>query len=156
MTQNRAVTKDADWRAIVTALDLQPHPEGGFYAETWRDNPPDGGRGTVTQIYYLLPAGAVSAWHRVTDATEIWHYHAGAALTLTLSADGHASTTHRLGPDVLAGERPHMVVPAGCWQTAESLGSWTLVGCTVAPAFEFSSFEMAPDGWAPEGAVGMD
>ncbi|HEX6978595.1 MAG TPA: cupin domain-containing protein [Alphaproteobacteria bacterium] len=133
---------------IVRALDLRPHPEGGYYRETFRHRPPSGGRGAMTAIYYLLQAGEVSAWHRV-DAAEIWHYYAGAPLLLTLSADGHDSTPARLGPDIGAGERPQILVPPGCWQTARSLGDWTLVGCTVGPAFEFSGFELAPPGWQP-------
>lgn len=133
---------------IVRALDLRPHPEGGYYRETFRHRPASGGRGAMTAIYYLLQAGEVSAWHRV-DAAEIWHYYAGAPLLLTLSADGHDSTPARLGPDIGAGERPQILVPPGCWQTARSLGDWTLVGCTVGPAFEFSGFELAPPGWQP-------
>jgi predicted cupin superfamily sugar epimerase len=139
----------ADWKAIIEKLGMQPHPEGGYYAETYRHAPVDGGRGTVTQIYYLLPVGEFSAWHRVNDATEIWHHYAGAPLALTLSPNGHDAEAHRLGPDVLAGEKPQVVVPEGWWQTAESLGEWTLAGCTVAPAFEFSGFEMAPPDWRP-------
>jgi len=141
--------RTADWKAIVDKLGMQPHPEGGYYAETYRHSPTDDGRGAVTQIHYLLPAGTVSAWHRVTDATEIWHYSAGAPLALTLSPNGQDTESHRLGPDVLAGEKPHVVVPEACWQMAESLGDWTLVGCTVAPAFEFSGLEMAPPDWRP-------
>ncbi len=139
----------SDWKAIVAKLGMQPHPEGGYYAETWRDAPDDGSRGTVTQIYYLLPVGEVSAWHRVTDATEIWHHYAGAPLVLTLSPNGHDAEAHHLGPDVLAGQKPQVVVPEGWWQAAESLGEWTLAGCTVAPAFDFSGFEMAPPDWRP-------
>lgn len=139
----------SDWKAIIAKLGMKPHPEGGYYAETWRDAPTDGSRGAVSQIYYLLPIGEFSAWHRVTDATEIWHYYAGAPLVLTLSPNGHEAEAHHLGPDVLTGQKPQVVVPEGWWQTAESLGSWTLVGCTVAPAFDFSSFEMAPPDWRP-------
>ena len=139
----------SDWKAIIAKLGMKPHPEGGYYAETWRDAPGDGSRGAVSQIYYLLPAGDVSAWHRVTDATEIWHHYAGAPLVLTLSPNGHDAEAHHLGPDVLAGQKPQIVVPEGWWQAAESLGSWTLVGCTVAPAFDFSGFEMAPPDWRP-------
>jgi len=109
----------------------------------------DGGRGAATAIYYLLRAGESSAWHRVTDAVETWHHYAGASLELTLSADGRQAEAQRLGSDIAAGERPQATVPAGTWQTARSLGDWTLAGCTVAPAFEFTSFEMAPAGWAP-------
>ncbi|HET6520829.1 MAG TPA: cupin domain-containing protein [Geminicoccaceae bacterium] len=134
--------------ALIRQLGLGPHPEGGHYVETYRDRPADGGRGAVSCIYFLLGAGEVSAWHRI-DATEIWHHQAGAPLALTLSPDGHAAATHRLGPEVLRGQRPHVVVPPACWQTAETLGAWTLVSCTVAPAFTFDGFELAPPGWRP-------
>lgn len=133
---------------LVRALKMAPHPEGGHYVETFRDRPADGGRGALTCIHFLLRAGEVSAWHRV-DATEVWHFAAGATLFLSLSQDGHACEEHLLGPDVLAGQRPHVVVPPGCWQSAESLGAWTLVSCIVAPAFAFEGFELAPAGWRP-------
>lgn len=132
---------------IIAALGLQPHPEGGHYRETFRDQA-GGPRGHSTAIYYLLQAGERSHWHRV-DAVEIWHHHAGAPLALSLSADGGSVETLRLGPDILAGERPQGIVPTGVWQAAESLGAWTLVGCTVAPGFDFAGFEMAPPGWQP-------
>lgn len=128
---------------------MQRHPEGGWYVETYRHTAEDGSRGAVTQIYYLLEVGEVSAWHRVTDATEIFHWYAGAPLVLTLSPNGHDAEAHTLGGDVLGGQKPQVVVPANWWQTAESLGHWTLVGCTVAPAFSFDSFEMAPPDWRP-------
>ncbi len=134
--------------AIIRALDLKPHPEGGHYRETFRHTPPDGGRGAMTAIYYLLQAGEVSAWHRV-DAAEIWHFYAGSPLHLTLSRDGRDTESVALGPDVTAGERPQAVVPPGCWQSAKCLGAWTLAGCTVGPAFEFSGFELAPRAWMP-------
>lgn len=133
---------------IVSALHMKPHPEGGHFVETFRDAP-DGGRGHSTAIYYLLGAGDCSAWHRVNDAAEVWHYYAGAPLALTISPNGHDATAHRLGPNLLAGERPQVVVPMGHWQTAESLGEFTLVGCTVAPGFVFEGFEMAPPDWRP-------
>ncbi len=142
------MTRSADPGEIIAALDLKPHPEGGHYAETWRDEPHDGSRGAGTAIYYLLRAGEVSTWHRV-DATEIWHFYAGAPLALRLAGDAGIRTI-ALGPDVAAGERPQAVVPAGAWQSAESTGAWTLVGCTVSPAFQFSGFEMAPPGWEPK------
>jgi len=132
---------------IVELLGLAPHPEGGFYRETFRAPAAAGERGASTAIYYLLRAGDVSAWHR-TDADEIWHHYAGAPLELALS-DGNGREAVRLGADLGNGERPQAVVPAGVWQSARSLGSWTLVGCTVAPAFHFSGFEMAPPGWEP-------
>lgn len=140
---------DATAAEIIGALGLQPHPEGGHYRETYRHAPTDGGRGAMTAIYYLLEVGDVSAWHRVTDADEIWHYYAGAPLALTLSPNGHDAEAHRLGPDLAQAQKPQVVVPAGCWQTAESLGAWTLVGCTVGPAFSFDGFEMAPPDWRP-------
>ena len=135
---------DAD--LIIEALDLRPHPEGGHYRETWRDAAGTG-RGSGTAIYYLLKAGEVSAWHRI-DATEVWHHYAGAALALTIRHKG-AEIEQVLGTDIGAGERPQLVVPAHAWQTASSLGAWTLVGCTVAPAFEFSGLELTPDGAPP-------
>lgn len=134
---------------VARLLQLSPHPEGGFFRETFRDASPSGGRGHSTAIYYLLRSGEVSAWHRVTDAAEVWHFYAGSPLELTLWAESGTRETVRLGPDLQAGERPQAVVPAGVWQTARSLGDWTLVGCTVAPGFDFASFEMAPPGWEP-------
>ena len=133
---------------LIARLGLAPHPEGGHYRETFRHRPADGGRGAMTAIYFLLMAGERSHWHRV-DAAEIWHYYAGAPLRLSVSEDGRAATAHRLGPDFARGEAPQIVVPAGAWQSAESLGGWTLVGCTVGPAFHFAGFELAPRGWAP-------
>jgi predicted cupin superfamily sugar epimerase len=133
---------------VIRALGLHPHPEGGHFREIHRAAAADGGRGAVTSIYFLLAAGERSHWHRV-DATEIWHFHAGAPLTLRLSADGEDTTAHALGPDLAAGHIPQVIVPPGCWQAAESAGDWTLVGCTVAPAFDFAGFVLAPPGWAP-------
>jgi len=138
--------------AVARLLDLAPHPEGGFYRETFRDSREGAsGRAASTAIYYLLPAGQVSAWHRV-DAAEIWHWHAGAPLELSLYEAGGAHRTLRLGADLVAGERPQGVVPAGVWQSARSLGAWTLVGCTVAPGFEFAHFELAAPGAIPDPA----
>jgi uncharacterized protein len=132
---------------IIATLGMKPHPEGGWYVETFRDAP-EGGRGHSTAIYYLLEQGQRSHWHRV-DAAEIWHFHAGAPLELGLSAHGDTTTRHVLGIDLVHGERPQVIVPAHHWQSARSLGEWTLVGCTVAPGFEFSSFEMAAPDWHP-------
>ncbi len=142
---------DAD--QVIARLGLAPHPEGGHYREVWRDRPGDGGRGALSTILYLLRAEERSAWHRV-DAVEVWHYHAGAALELRLSVAGAATEVHRLGAAFAAGEVAQTVVPAGTWQSARSLGAWTLVGCAVAPAFEFSGFELAPPGWRPESKAG--
>ncbi|MCD7110631.1 cupin domain-containing protein [Rhizobium sp. DKSPLA3] len=144
-------TQDA--RSIVTALGMIRHPEGGWYAETFRDDA-GGTRGHSTAIYYLLEAGERSHWHRVRDAAEVWHHYAGAALTLRLAAPGAPASTIVLGTDLENGERPQGVVPADTWQSAESRGAWTLVGCTVAPGFDFSVFEMAPPGWEPPHAAG--
>lgn len=132
---------------VVRLLGLLPHPEGGAYRETFRAPGQNGGRGASTAIYYLLRAGELSAWHRV-DADEVWHHYTGAPLELSMS-DGRERAVLALGKDLAAGERPQAVVPAGVWQSARSLGEWTLVGCTVAPAFQFSGFEMAPAGWEP-------
>jgi predicted cupin superfamily sugar epimerase len=133
---------------VIRLLELAPHPEGGFYRQTFEDEDRDGGRAASTAIYYLLAAGERSHWHRV-DAAEVWHFYAGAPLSLSLSADGSRTATLRLGNDLAAGERPQGIVPASWWQAAVSLGEWTLVGCTVAPGFRFSGFEMAPPGWEP-------
>jgi predicted cupin superfamily sugar epimerase len=137
-----------DPRAIIAALGLRPHPEGGHYREMWRAPAAAGERPAGTAILFLLMAGERSHWHRV-DAAETWHWHAGAALTLRLSA-GRGETALRLGPDLAAGESLLGHVPAGMWQAAESLGAWTLVSCTVCPGFRFEGFELAPPGWAPE------
>lgn len=134
---------------IVAALGMARHPEGGWYVETFRDAG-GGPRGHSTAIYFLLERGDVSAWHRVVDAVEVWHHHAGAPLALSICEEGGTVKTMQLGPDILAGERPQGVVPANWWQTARSLGDWTLVGCTVAPGFDFASFELAAPGWTPE------
>lgn len=133
---------------VVRLLGLAPHPEGGHYRETFRDPPAAGGRAASTAIYYLLALDDVSEWHRV-DAAEVWHFYAGAPLVITVSPNGHDASSHHLGPDLGLGQRPQFVVPAGHWQTATSLGAWTLVGCTVAPGFAFSGFELAPPGWRP-------
>jgi predicted cupin superfamily sugar epimerase len=135
-------------RWIIEHLGMQPHPEGGHYVETYRDRPADGGRGALTCIHFLLQAGEVSAWHRV-DAAEVWHFAGGDPLLLTLSPDGHDAEVLNLGNDLRQGQRPHHLVPADCWQTAETLGRWTLVSCIVAPAFTFDGFEMAPADWRP-------
>ena len=133
---------------IIAALDLEPHPEGGFYRETFRDPAQVAGRAVSTAIYFLLPEGVVSRWHRV-DAAEVWHWYAGAPLALSVSAPEEGVHTICLGSNLEAGDRPQAVVPAGWWQQAESLGAWTLVGCTVAPGFSFDGFEIAAPGFQP-------
>jgi predicted cupin superfamily sugar epimerase len=133
---------------IIARLELKPHPEGGHYRETFRDAGADAdGRALSTAIYFLLARGERSHWHRI-DAVEIWHYYAGSALILQI-ADDRDQRSVRLGPDFTAGELPQAIVPAQAWQAAESTGDWTLVGCTVAPGFDFAKFELAPKGWAP-------
>jgi predicted cupin superfamily sugar epimerase len=162
---------------IISLLDLKPHPEGGHFRETFRDaflSPGSAGvppallqeagsqeaggtpalpgraRAASTAIYFLLARGERSHWHRI-DAAEVWHYYAGAPLTLEIADTDEGSIRRlRLGVDFSAGERPQAVVPRRAWQAAESLGDWTLVGCTVAPGFEFTGFELAPLGWAPQ------
>jgi predicted cupin superfamily sugar epimerase len=134
-------------RDIIEALSLKPHPEGGHYRETFRDARTVNGRAISTAIYYLLQKGERSHWHRI-DATEIWHWYGGASLALSVKTP-EGPRIHRLGIDLSAGEAPQAIVPAGMWQSAEPLGEWALVGCTVAPGFEFSTFEMAPEDWRP-------
>jgi predicted cupin superfamily sugar epimerase len=129
---------------VIHALNLRPHPEGGHYRETWRDAAPDGGRGVGTAILFLLAAGERSHWHRV-DAAELWIWQAGAPLLLRLG-DG---VERRLGSDASNGQVLQGLVPAGVWQSAASLGDWSLCTCVVMPAFEFAGFELAPEGWAP-------
>jgi len=133
---------------IIAQLGLKPHPEGGHYRETFRDSRCDAnGRAFSTAIYFLLARGERSHWHRI-DAVEIWHYHAGSALTLQI-ADDSGNRSVRLGTDLAAGELPQAIVPAHAWQAAESTGDWTLVSCTVAPGFAFAEFELAAKDWAP-------
>jgi predicted cupin superfamily sugar epimerase len=133
---------------VIGLLHLPPHLEGGHFRETFRDRARDSsGRAVSTLIYFLLKSGEISRWHKI-DATEVWHYYAGAPLEITISQKGSATSVHRLGPDLTAGERPQFVVPAHCWQSARSLGRWTLAGCSVAPGFEFSGFELAPPNWS--------
>ena len=134
---------------IVRLLGLVPHPEGGHFRETFRDRRTDGGRPASTAIYFLLARGERSHWHRI-DAVEVWHFYAGAPLLLETAAhEGPAVTRVTLGPDLAAGDQAQAIVPAGAWQAAESLGAWTLVGCTVAPGFEFEALELVPEGWRP-------
>ena len=135
---------------IIARLDLKPHPEGGHYRETFRDSALDGnGRSASTAIFFLLARGERSHWHRI-DAVEVWHHYAGSALMLQI-ADGNGTRSLRLGADLAAGEVPQVIVPTQAWQAAESCGDWTLVGCTVAPGFDFARFELAPRGWTPAG-----
>ncbi|WP_035655818.1 cupin domain-containing protein [Bradyrhizobium sp. STM 3809] len=134
---------------IIARLGLQPHPEGGHFRETFRDTAVDArGRAASTLIYFLLARGERSHWHKV-DAVETWHYYAGAPLLLRIASDGEAPRTTTLGIDLAAGQQPQAVVPAHAWQAAESTGDWTLVGCTVAPGFEFAGFVLAAPGWEP-------
>lgn len=147
-----ALSGDLGANEIIRALAMQPHPEGGHYVETFRDAPGPDGRARSTAIYFLLQVGEVSHWHRV-DAAEIWLWHAGAPLALSLSDDGTRATTRalHLGPDLRRGQRPQAIVPAQVWQAAETLGAWTLVSCVVAPGFSFDGFELAPPDWRPVG-----
>jgi predicted cupin superfamily sugar epimerase len=135
---------------VINLLELKAHPEGGYFRESFRDQSTvAGGRAASTAVYFLLARGERSHWHRV-DAAEVWHYYAGAPLMLEIAGPAGAPINRvTLGPDLAAGERPQAVVSAGAWQAAVSLGDWTLVGCTVAPGFEFAGFELAPKNWAP-------
>jgi uncharacterized protein len=133
---------------IIAQLDLKPHPEGGHFRETFRDTRLDvNGRSVSTAIYFLLARGERSHWHRI-DAVEVWHFYAGSPLTLE-AANGEGRRVVSLGPDLAAGQVPQAIVPARTWQAAETIGDWTLVGCTVAPGFDFATFELAPPGWMP-------
>ncbi len=133
---------------VIARLGLEPHPEGGHFRETFRDAATAGhARSASTAIYFLLARGERSHWHRI-DAAEVWHYYAGSPLALQI-ADAGGLRTVQLGPDLATGEWPQAVVPSGAWQAAASCGDWTLVGCTVAPGFDFATFELAPKGWTP-------
>lgn len=139
----------ASAQVIIETLGLVPHPEGGHYRQTWRDDEVDGSRGHGTAIYYLLQRGERSHWHRV-DAVEIWHFYAGDPLTLRIHGEGRATETLTLGPHLDAGQVPQAIVPKGAWQSAEPTGAYTLCGCTVSPGFTFNGFELAPGGWTPD------
>ncbi|NIJ07862.1 hypothetical protein FHS31_001472 [Sphingomonas vulcanisoli] len=143
MTSSEIDLRDTTLEAatVRTALDLQPHPEGGSYRELWRDTPAHGGRGAVSSIHFLLGEGERSHWHRV-DAAEIWLWQADAPLRLQIDRNDVT-----LGPG--PGEALQSIVPAHAWQAAQSLGAWTLVSCIVAPAFDFAGFELAPPDWSP-------
>ena len=132
---------------IISLLDLQPHPEGGYDRETFRDPREVDGRSVGTAIYFLLTEGEGSHWHAV-DAAELWHFYEGAPLELEIAQDALRRKV-TLGPDIKAGQRPQAVVPTGAWQAARTTGAWSLVGCTVAPGFDFAGFDMAPRGWSP-------
>ncbi len=145
---------------VIRLLALEPHPEGGHFRETFRDAPPpyprpQAGQGRVgvlraasTAIYFLLARGERSHWHRI-DAVEVWHWYAGAPLALEIAAAPGRIERVTLGADLGGGEQPQAIVAARAWQAAQSLGDWTLCGCTVAPGFEFSGFELAPKDWTP-------
>jgi len=133
---------------VIAHLKLAPHPEGGWYRETFRDESGHQGRPHSTAILFLLKAGEVSRWHRV-DVVEMWHWYGGAPLLLEVADEAGTRREYKLGPDLIAGEHPQGLVPARAWQSARSLGAWTLLGCTVAPGFDFAGFELAPQGWEP-------
>ncbi|UAK24838.1 cupin domain-containing protein [Sphingomonas nostoxanthinifaciens] len=139
-----------DARALIDRLGLAPHPEGGWYRETWRAPTPDGGRSAGTAILFLLEVGQSSHWHRV-DADELWLWHAGSPLVLEIAADDAGPVAvHRLGPDILAGAMPQLRVPAGEWQAARVDAGWVLVSCVVVPGFDFAGFTLAPPSWTPK------
>jgi uncharacterized protein len=137
-------------RDVIRLLELKPHPEGGHFRETFRDvRLAEGGRAASTAIYFLLAQGERSHWHRI-DAVEVWHWYAGAPLNLEIARAAGPIERTILGSDLAAGQRPQAAVPAHAWQAAQTLGDWTLCGCTVAPGFDFATFELAPKGWEPK------
>jgi predicted cupin superfamily sugar epimerase len=145
--------------ALIAALGLVPHPEGGHYGELYRSNasvlPADGRgpRSALTTIYFLLAGEELSRWHRV-ESDEVWHFYEGAPLDLWVaSPTGDAVDQHRLGP-LEAAQRPVWTVPGGWWQAARSTGAYTLVGCTVGPGFDYSDFAFAADHPAAARALG--
>jgi uncharacterized protein len=142
------LTANLSAQDVIRLLDLKPHPEGGHFRESFRDARQTEGRAASTAIYFLLARGERSHWHRV-DAVEVWHWYAGAPLALETAQTRGCIERVVLGCDLNAGERPQAVVSAHTWQAAQSLGDWTLVGCTVAPSFEFAGFELAPKEWHP-------
>ncbi len=150
MPAGRGASKPLSAQQIIRQLKLEPHPEGGHYRETFRDGDGHGGRAHSTAIYFLLAEGEVAHWHRV-DATEIWHWYMGAPLELLVEAPSGVERLV-LGADLHQGAHPQVVIPKNTWQSARSLADWTLVGCTVAPGFEFSGFDLAPPDWRPPGA----
>lgn len=148
---NNMTTDLLEAAAVVKRLGLHPHPEGGWFKETWRGPAErNGDRAIGTSILFLLDKGERSRWHRV-DATEIWLHHAGGPLRLFTASPASASAVveHRLGPDVVSGDQVQHVIATGEWQSAQAEDGWSLVSCVVVPAFEFSGFELAPEGWQP-------
>lgn len=138
-----------DCQSIIDTLNLEPHPEGGWFMETWRVFPAPGKRSVVSAIYYLLDQGQTCQWHRI-DCQEIWFWHAGSALTFRISEtdqDQPAQTV--LGPAILKGQRPQQFIAAGQWQSARADHGWALVSCVVTPGFAFEGWELGPEGWAP-------
>ncbi|MDO9489494.1 MAG: cupin domain-containing protein [Sphingomonadaceae bacterium] len=135
-------------RQLIAKLDLQPHPEGGWYRETWRAATAAGERASATAILFLLDAGERSHWHRV-DAAELWLWHAGSPLRLETAPGAGPVTAIRLGPDVLGDELPQFVIPPNRWQAATADRGWALVSCVVSPGFDFGGFTLAAPGWAP-------
>ena len=133
---------------LIRELNLRPHPEGGHFREVFRDVRGADNRARSTAIYFLLRAGETSHWHRI-DVCEVWHWYRGAPLALSIAPGRGVPIQHILGNDIAAGQRPQLVVPERAWQSARTLGGYTLAGCTVAPGFDFDKFELAPDGFAP-------
>ena len=134
---------------LIEALELQQHPEGGWYKETFNNRPEDSARGTMTAIYFLLKDGETSHWHRVTDADEVWSWIAGASLAFSSTSDGKSVDRFKIGMDLAFGETPQLVVKAGDWQTATAKNGYVLVTCVTSPGFVFDSFELAPQSFQP-------
>ncbi|HEV8407784.1 MAG TPA: cupin domain-containing protein [Sphingomicrobium sp.] len=138
---------------LIERLELAPHPEGGWYRETWRSPAEPGMRAAATAVYYVIQPGQHSHWNRV-DADEMWLWHSGDPLDLSISATGEGPIrTARLGGRIDDGEEPQVIVPAGHWQSAASAkggeAGYTFLSCIVAPAFEFDGYELAKEDWSP-------
>ncbi len=147
--RQQGATSLTDAESLIRALALEPHPEGGWYRETWRAAAPPGERAAATFILFLLEEGQRSHWHKV-DATELWLFHAGAPLLLSTAAgDSGPVRTARLGAEMIDGEQPQLRVEPGQWQAAQADRGWTLVSCIVSPGFDFAGFTLAPPGWSP-------
>ena len=144
---------------LIATLEMRPHPEGGFYREIFRSpsqvTPADerGPRAALTTIYFLLPQGSVSRWHRVAS-DEVWHlYEGGPIELLELGASGRDLVRHRLGPVGGDNSAPVCTIRAGTWQAARPLGDYALVGCTVGPGFDYADFRLLADEPEPAAVV---
>ena len=135
---------------IIKNLELKPHPEGGWYTETLPSFYEDNSRAPASAIYFLLKEGETAHWHRITDAVEVWSWHAGSSLSLySRQSRKNAVQITTLGMDIAKGQRPQAIIPAGTWQSASANEGWVLASNIVAPGFDFNSLELAPIGFEP-------